>query len=73
MAYGVAFLLCAATDLFVLRPVWTSREVAVHQFRRGYFEMLDGQVGLAMDDAIRPDMLPTFLLTGDSAVAIPPG
>lgn len=42
------------------------------QFRRGYFESFDGEVGLAMDDAIRP-VFPAFLLTEHDELGVPPG
>jgi len=72
-ACGATFVLCCAADGFVLRGVLTSREVAREQFRRGYFERFGDEVGLALDDAVRPDMIPTFQMARDGALGIPPG
>jgi len=65
--------LCCAADVFVLRIIWSRTDIAGGQFRRGYFEELAGEVGLAMDSAVRPDTLPRFLLTEDGDLGIPPG
>jgi hypothetical protein len=67
------FAVCCIADAFVLRTAWTGREIAPGQFRRGYFETFDGSVGLAVDDAIRTGMVPTFLATDGGDVAVPPG
>ena len=72
-AYAATFVLFCAADGFVLRGLVTSREVAREQFRRGYFERFGGEVGLALDDAVRPDMIPTFEVARDGALEIPPG
>jgi hypothetical protein len=72
-ACGVTFVLCCAADGFVLRGVLTNREVARGQFRRGYFERFGRDVGLALDNAARPQMIPTFQLSRDGALGVPPG
>ncbi len=72
-AYGAAFLLCGLADSFVLRGVLAGREVAREQFRRGYFEPFGHEVGLALDAAIRPGMIPSFQIAGDGGLGIPPG
>jgi hypothetical protein len=72
-AKGLLFLLCCAADAFVLRSAWLARDVASGQFRRGYFESLDGTVGLTLDGAVRPGMIPSFLLAAGGALGVPPG
>jgi hypothetical protein len=72
-ACGATFVLCCAADGFVLRGVLTSRDVARQQFRRGYFERFSDEVGLALDTAVRPEMIPTFQMARDGALGIPPG
>jgi hypothetical protein len=67
------FVLCCAADLFVLRPVWFEREIPSGQFRRGYFELLDERIGIALDNAIRPSLIPTYVATDDGNLAVPPG
>jgi hypothetical protein len=67
------FVLCCVADAFVLRGVLTSREVVREQFRRGYFERFGDEVGLALDDAVRPNMIPTFQMARDGTLGIPPG
>lgn len=59
-------------DAFVLRPTWTGREIAEGQFRRGYFEQFGGDVGLALDNVIRP-LFPNYLVTNDGSLGVPPG
>lgn len=68
----IVIVLCCLADAFVLRSAWTGREVAVGEFRRGYFEHFDGAVVVGMDDAIRP-VFPAFLLTEDDELGVPPG
>ena len=72
-AYGATLVLCCAADGFVLRGVLTSREIAPEQFRRGYFERFGGEVGLAVDNAVRPGMVPTFEMSRDGTLEVPPG
>ncbi len=72
-ACSATFVLCCAADGFVLRGVLTSREIAGEQFRRGYFERFGDEVGLALDTAVRPGMIPTFQMSRDGALGIPPG
>lgn len=67
------FVLCCAADLFVLRPVWLEHQIAAGQFRRGYFEQFRDAVGLAVDDAVRPSVIPSYLVTDDGRLAVPPG
>ena len=67
------FVLCCAADGFVLRGVLTSREIGREQFRRGYFERFGSEVGLALDDAVRPGMIPSFQVSRDGVLGIPPG
>jgi hypothetical protein len=64
---------CCLTDALVLRPVWLSGSIADDQFRRGYFERFADEVEIAMDGAVRPNMLPAFLLTDEGRLGIPPG
>ncbi len=73
VASGATFLLCCAADGFVLRGVLTSHDIASEQFRRGYFERFGGEVGLALDRAVRPGMIPSFQTSHDGALEIPPG
>src|SRR5690242_12907265 len=70
---GLVFILCCAADAFVLSPLWTGRQLAEGQFRRGYFERFGSEVGLAMDTAIRPVTIPSFVLTEAGDLALPPG
>ncbi len=73
IAKPIVFLACFAADLFVLRTIWTKLQIGDGQFRRGYFERFDGEIGLAMDDQIKPLFEPSFLLTDDGALAAQPG
>lgn len=70
---GLVFVFCCAADAFVLGPLWTGRQLAEGQFRRGYFERFGSEVGLAMDTAIRPVTIPSFVLTDADDLALPPG
>src|SRR5262245_25907528 len=70
---AVVLALCCLADAFVLRTVWTRRQIADGQFRRGYFEKFDGVAGLAIDSAIRPEVVPAFLLSDGDRLAVPPG
>lgn len=70
---GVVFALCCVVDLLVLRPVWLDRQVTEGQFRRGYFERFGSVIGLAVDGAVRPQVIPSFLATDDGELAVPPG
>lgn len=70
---ALVFAICCVADAFVLRPAWTGRQIADGQFRRGYFERFGDSVGLAMDNDVRPDVLPMFLLTDGGELAVPPG
>ncbi|MDX2167114.1 MAG: hypothetical protein SF182_08630 [Deltaproteobacteria bacterium] len=72
LAKIAVFALCCLADGFVLRSAWTGRQIVAGEIRRGYFEPIDGAVGLAMDDAIRP-IFPAFLLTERGALGVPPG
>lgn len=72
-AKGLVFVLCCLADLFVLRTVWTGRQTGDGQFRRGYFERFGGEVGLAMDDDVKPLFKPSFLLTDEGELAAQPG
>jgi len=72
-AFGVVFVLCCAADAFVLRTVWIGKQPALGQFGRGYFETFADGVSLAIDGAIRPDTIPTFLLTDGGDLGVPPG
>ena len=73
VACGATFVVCCVADGFVLRGVLTSRDIAPEQFRRGYFERFGGEVGLALDKAVRAQMIPTFQMSRDGALGIPPG
>ncbi len=66
------FVLCCAADAFVVRAMWTGRQIAEGQIRRGYFERFDGEVGLAVDNAIRP-AFPSLILTASGELGVPPG
>jgi hypothetical protein len=68
---ALVFVLCCAADAFVVHTAWTGTQVVEGQFRRGYFERFD-QIGLALDEVIRP-VFPSFELTDDGALAVPPG
>src|SRR5258706_1063308 len=70
---GLVFIFCCAADASVLSPLWPGRQLAEGQFRRGYFERLGSEVGLAMDAAIRPVTIPSFVLTDAGDLALPPG
>src|SRR6185369_15027565 len=70
---GLVLILCCAADAFVLSPLWTGRQLAEGQFRRGYFERFGSEVGLALDTAIRPAAIPSFVLTDADDLALPPG
>jgi hypothetical protein len=72
-AYGVIFSLCCFADVFVLRTALTGLNIADGQFRRGYFEQHDSQAFLAIDNAIRPDMIPAFSLSDLGEMTVPPG
>jgi len=65
--------LCCVGDLVALQVIWTRTDIAEGQFRRGYFEEIDGEAGLAIDTAVRPDTLPRYLLTEDGSLEIPSG
>ncbi len=67
------FALCCLADLSVVRRVAPTPPLTEGQFRRGYFEDWQGEVGLAADGAVRPGMLPRFALTDGGALAVPPG
>ena len=67
------FAVCCLIDASILRPTWQHDLVGLGEFRRGYFERIDGAVGLALDDAIRPDTVPTFLPLDAGRIAVPPG
>src|SRR5687767_14557428 len=72
-AYRAAFFAaCLAADALVLRDVLTEVRMEPGQFRRGYFEPSGGDIELVADDAIDPDMLPAFALTGDD-LGVSPG
>ena len=71
--YGLVFAICCAADAFVLRTVWTGREITLGQFRRGYFERFGDEVGLAVDDDVRPGTIPRFMLTPGGELGVPPG
>ena len=66
------FALCFAADAWVLRHSWTGRQVNPGQFRRGYFERFDAEVGLAVDNAVSA-MFPSFLLTASGELEVPAG
>jgi hypothetical protein len=68
----LVFLLCCVAELFVVRTAWTGRQIVEGQVRRGYFERLDGEVGLAVDNAIRP-IFPSCVLMDRGELAVPPG
>src|SRR5262245_36320534 len=72
-AKAAVFALCCLADAYVLRAVWFGGAIADGQFRRGYFERFDGAIGLAIDDAIRPAMLPAYVRTNRDELAVPPG
>ena len=65
-------LLGFAADAWVLRASWTGAEVAEGEFRRGYFEWIDGAIGLAIDNVIRP-VFPSCVVTEEGALAVAPG
>jgi len=67
------FAFCFLADAFVLRSGWTGTQVAAGQFRRGYFERFGERVGLALDAAIRPGLVPSYLLGPARDLEIPPG
>lgn len=69
---ALLFVLCCLADAFVLRSAWTGEQIALRQVRRGYFEPFADGVGLAIDTALRP-LFPNYLITGDGALAVPPG
>ena len=73
IAAGLLFACCVGADLFALRAFWTRRTITPGQFRRGYFERFGQEVGLAVADATRTNTIPTFVLTDDGELAIPPG
>lgn len=72
MKLVIGIALCCLADLFVLRAAWTGLRVADGQYRRGYFEGFADGPGLAVDAAVRP-VFPASVLTGDGALAVPPG
>jgi hypothetical protein len=70
---ALLLVVCVATDLVALQPVWAPAQLVRGQYQRAYFELLGGVTGLAIDEAQDGYMAPEVELDRRGRLSVPPG